>query len=87
MARVGGDELTVPCSGHDPVLVKAVADRLCQRTWRCGPGVGVSAGVATVTVTHGAGLTPARLFAAADRAQYVAKHGRLSSTVMVDPIR
>ena len=69
MARVGGDELTVPCSGHDPVLVKAVADRLCQRTWRFGP------------------LTPARLFAAADRAQYVAKHGRLSSTVMADPIR
>ena len=86
VSRVGGDEFTVLASGHDPVAVIAMADRLCQRTWKFGPGVGVSAGAATVTVTHGTHLTPARLFAAADRAQYVAKHGRLSSTVLADPL-
>jgi diguanylate cyclase (GGDEF)-like protein len=86
VARVGGDEFTVLSSGHDPVQVVAVADRLCARTWRFGPGAGVSAGAATVTVTHGTDLTPAMLFAAADQAQYVAKHGRLSSTVVADPI-
>lgn len=86
VARVGGDEFTVLASGHDPVQVVAVADRLCQRTWRFGSGAGVSAGAATVTVTHGSALTPARLFAAADRAQYVAKHGRLSSTVVANTV-
>jgi diguanylate cyclase (GGDEF)-like protein len=86
VARVGGDEFTVLVSGHDPVQVVEVTDRLCRRTWKFGPGAGVSAGAATVTVTHGTDLTPARLFAAADRAQYVAKHGRLSSTVVADPI-
>ncbi len=86
VARVGGDEFTVLVSGHDPVQVVELTDRLCRRTWKFGPGAGVSAGAATVTVTHGTDLTPARLFAAADRAQYVAKHGRLSSTVVADPI-
>ncbi|MEO5709090.1 MAG: sensor domain-containing diguanylate cyclase [Nocardioidaceae bacterium] len=86
VARVGGDEFTVLVSGHDPVQVVEVTDRLCRRTWKFGSGAGVSAGAATVTVTHGSGLTPAQLFAAADQAQYVAKHGRLSSTVVADPL-
>jgi diguanylate cyclase (GGDEF)-like protein len=86
VARVGGDEFTVLASGQDPVQVVAVADTLCRRTWRFGSGAGVSAGAATVTVTHGTGVTPGQLFAAADRAQYVAKRGRLSSTVVAGPI-
>jgi diguanylate cyclase (GGDEF)-like protein len=86
VSRVGGDEFTVLATGHDPVAVVRVADRMCRRTWHFGSGAGVSAGAATVTLTHGSGLVAAQLFAAADRAQYVAKHGRLSSTVVADPI-
>ena len=86
VARVGGDEFTVLVSGHDPSSVIAAADRLCRRTWHAGPGAGVSAGVATAVVTHGTTLTPARLFAEADAAQYVAKHGRLSSTVVANSL-
>jgi diguanylate cyclase (GGDEF)-like protein len=84
VARVGGDEFTVLVSGQGPAQVVAVSDELCCRTWRFGPGVGVSAGAATVTVTDHTSVTPTDLFAAADRAQYVAKRGRLSSTVLAD---
>jgi hypothetical protein len=37
-----------------------------------------------MTVSRNHGFSPSDLFAAADHAQYVAKHGRLSSTVMAD---
>ena len=84
VARVGGDEFTVLVSGQGPAQVVAVSDELCCRTWRFGPGVGVSAGAATVTVTDRTTVTPTDLFAAADRAQYVAKRGRLSSTVLAE---
>ena len=84
VARVGGDEFTVMVIGHDPSQVTAVADRLCQHTWPFGRGAGISCGAATAEVGHDAPFAPTDLFAAADRAQYVAKHGRLSSTVMAD---
>ena len=84
VARVGGDEFTVMASGHDPSQVLQVADRLCQHTWRFGRGAGISCGAASAVVTAESTFTPSDLFAAADRAQYVAKHGRLSSTVLAD---
>ena len=85
VARVGGDEFTVLVSGHDPVAGgRQVADRLCRHTWNFGRGAGVSAGAATRD-GHARDVRHAgELFAAADRAQYVAKHGRLSSTVVAD---
>jgi diguanylate cyclase (GGDEF)-like protein len=84
VARVGGDEFTVLVTGSDPQAVVAISDDLCRHTWRFGPGAGVSAGAATVRLTGTCDPTPTDLFAAADRAQYVAKHGRLSTTVMAD---
>jgi diguanylate cyclase (GGDEF)-like protein len=82
VARVGGDEFTVLVSGHDPSTVVQVSDRLAQRTWKFGRGAGVSCGAATAIISVESPVGPSALFAAADRAQYVAKHGRLASTVM-----
>lgn len=84
VARVGGDEFTVLVSGHDPTQVLQIADRLCQHTWNVGRGAGISCGAATAVLSRDSGFSPSDLFAAADRAQYVAKHGRLSSTVLAD---
>lgn len=84
VARVGGDEFTVLVTGSDPEAVVAISDDLCRHTWRFGPGAGVSAGAASVSLTRTCDLSPTDLFAAADRAQYVAKHGRLSTTVTAD---
>jgi diguanylate cyclase (GGDEF)-like protein len=84
VARVGGDEFTVLVTGSDPSAAVRTSNGLCRRTWEFGPGAGVSAGAASVVVTTGTVVQPADLFAAADRAQYVAKHGRLATTVMAD---
>jgi diguanylate cyclase (GGDEF)-like protein len=84
VARVGGDEFTVLVSGHAPAQVVELADRLCRRSWEFGSGAGVSCGAAAGVVTDASTLTPSDLFAAADRAQYVAKRGRLASTVLAD---
>jgi diguanylate cyclase (GGDEF)-like protein len=84
VARVGGDEFTVLMTGSDPMAAVSISDELCRRIWKFGPGAGVSAGAASVVVTHGTTVTPTDLFAAADRAQYVAKHGRLATTVMAE---
>jgi diguanylate cyclase (GGDEF)-like protein len=84
VARVGGDEFTVLMTGSDPMAAVSISDELCRRIWKFGPGAGVSAGAASVVVQPGTQVTPTELFAAADRAQYVAKHGRLATTVMAE---
>jgi diguanylate cyclase (GGDEF)-like protein len=86
VARVGGDEFTVLISGHDPALVVEAADSLFQRSKEFPDGAGVSCGAAAVVVTADTTLTPSELFAAADRAQYVAKRGRLTRTVVADRV-
>lgn len=84
VARVGGDEFTVMVNDIELEAVLAVSDELCRRTWPFGNGVTLSAGAASTTL-HGSGpVDPSALFAAADRAQYVAKRGRLSATVLAD---
>jgi diguanylate cyclase (GGDEF)-like protein len=84
VARVGGDEFTVLVTDHDPSQVVAMADEICARSWNFGTGARVSCGAATTVVSESTVSTPSELFAAADRAQYVAKRAGLSSTVVAD---
>jgi diguanylate cyclase (GGDEF)-like protein len=87
VARVGGDEFTVMVPGHRPSRVVEVCDALCGQAWDFEPTPGLSCGAASARVSTDASVTPAELFAAADRAQYVAKHGRLCSTVLAGDLR
>ena len=87
VARVGGDEFTVLASGHAPARIVEAADVLCLEQYEFGPGVGVSAGAATAVLTSESTLTPADLFAAADRAQCDAKRANLSHTVISGDLR
>ncbi len=86
VARVGGDEFTVLISGDDPQAAVRISDELCRKTWSFGEGVGVSAGAASLVLGEYSTATPTDLFAAADRAQYVAKRGHLSRTVLADDL-
>lgn len=89
VARVGGDEFTVLIGDVDVATVLSRSDELCGRTWAVGLGGSISAGAASTTVPPPSGerqVTPTELFAAADRAQYVAKHGRLTRTVLSDEL-
>lgn len=81
VARVGGDEFTVMVSGSDVELVEQTMNGVCEHIVAATSGTGLSAGLATAVLDPTSTLTPTELFAAADRAQYVAK--RTSSCVVV----
>ncbi len=87
VARVGGDEFTALVVGHDPAAVLQIADDLCGLTWNLGSApASLSCGAATSMVGKGTATNPTELFSAADRAQYVAKRGRLRTTVLADDL-
>jgi diguanylate cyclase (GGDEF)-like protein len=84
VARVGGDEFTVLVSGHAAGRVIEAANCLGLQRDEFGLGVGVSTGAASAILTSESTLTPADLFAAADRAQYQAKRDTLGHTAIAD---
>lgn len=84
VARVGGDEFTVLLAGCPLAKVVEVSDRLCAQSWELDPATALSCGAAGAVLTEGHDLAPAELFAAADRAQYVAKRERRRATVVAE---
>lgn len=84
VARVGGDEFVAVSAGHDPARVLEIADGMCREVWEFGNSAAVSCGAATARITEATTLTPRDLFAAADRAQYAAKHARARRTVLAE---
>lgn len=83
VARVGGDEFTALVPGHPVDAVVAAADELCAVTWGTA---NVSCGAATAVLRSDGLRRPSDLFAAADRAQYVAKRGGLRRTVLAEDV-
>jgi diguanylate cyclase (GGDEF)-like protein len=86
VARVGGDEFTVLVVDCPLEKVIEVASRLSEESWDLDPTTALSCGVAGSVLTSEHTLTPAELFAAADRAQYVAKREHRRTTVVAPPL-
>ncbi len=84
VARVGGDEFSVLVSGQPASEVIRMVNGLCAHNWKFVTSPGISAGAASVVLTDQPSLTPATLFAAADRAQYIAKRRRQTTTEISD---
>jgi diguanylate cyclase (GGDEF)-like protein len=82
VARVGGDEFTVLLVDCPLETVVEVADQLSEESWELDPTTALSCGVAGSRLHPGHTLTPAEVFAAADRAQYVAKREHRRTTVV-----
>ncbi len=82
VARVGGDEFTVLLVDCPLEKVVEVADQLSEESWELDPTTALSCGVAGSVLRPGHALTPAEVFAAADRAQYVAKREHRRTTVV-----
>lgn len=86
VARVGGDEFTVVVPDRDVQEVLDTADALLHQLAEAENEMGVSAGVAAAAITADTDLRPTDLFAAADRAQYVAKRAGLTAALLFDDL-
>jgi diguanylate cyclase (GGDEF)-like protein len=87
VARVGGDEFTVLLVDCPLEQVVEVSDQLSAESWELDPTTALSCGVAGTVLDAQHTLTPAELFAAADRAQYIAKRELRRTTVVAPLIR
>jgi diguanylate cyclase (GGDEF)-like protein len=73
VARVGGDEFTVLVADTDVATVEGAINLVCAQIVGRDSAIGISAGIAHGTLTTVSSTTPSDMFAAADRALYVAK--------------
>lgn len=87
VARVGGDEFTVMVAGEDVNEIERVINQVCREVSEQDSTIGVSAGIASTILTPYSTVTEAALFAAADRAQYVAKRSKPQCAVIADDLR
>ena len=86
VARVGGDEFTVLVTGQPLTAVVAAMDAISRRHCGVASASALSCGAASALLTDGSDVPPSELFAAADRAQYVAKRQQLSTTVVASDL-
>jgi diguanylate cyclase (GGDEF)-like protein len=86
VARIGGDEFTVVVSGEDVHRVEENVNRVCHEVRQRSSRVGLSAGIACVQLTAPSTVTMNEVFAAADRAQYVAKRRASRVVVHAEPL-
>jgi len=85
VGRVGGDEFTVLSVDRSMDPLTEVTDEVIARSWEADPTTALSGGVAHAVLSDTLRLTPTDMFAAADRALYVAKRERRRSSVAADP--
>ncbi|MCL8249815.1 sensor domain-containing diguanylate cyclase [Aeromicrobium fastidiosum] len=86
VARVGGDEFTILVSGDDVGVIEKLVNTLCRDVAEKSNRIGLSAGMASVVLTRDSTSTLTDLFAAADKALYVAKRTQSPIAVLADPL-
>lgn len=87
VARVGGDEFMVVIADQPMSAVVEAINDVCLKVAAAPDAVSVSAGVAAIELTGDTKFKPSELFAAADRAQYVAKRSAAHVAVVSEEFR